>query len=82
MQEMQRAQQLRELSAPEPVLALLGPVLDNYVNRTSGPDVEEPNNRRREDGGDRDYSKDFEDLAAYRRQQGMPVAGSIFIKQR
>jgi len=47
MQEMQRAQQLRELSAPEPVLALPGPVLDNYVNRTSGPDVEEPNNNRR-----------------------------------
>lgn len=48
MQEMQRAQQLRELSAPEPVLALPGPVLDNYVNRTSGPDVEEPNNYDRE----------------------------------
>ena len=48
MQEMQRAQQLRELSAPEPVLALSGPVLDNYVNRTSGPDVEEPNNNRRD----------------------------------
>ena len=48
MQEMQRAQQLRELSAPEPVLALPGPVLDNYVNRTSGPDVEEPNNYSRE----------------------------------
>ena len=48
MQEMQRAQQLRELSAPEPVLALSGPVLDNYVNRTSGPDVEEPNNYDRE----------------------------------
>ena len=51
MQEMQRAKRLQELSAPEAVLALPGPVLDNYANRTNGPEAEVPNSNNREKSG-------------------------------